>query len=71
MTGNTSGREFSDLEAARRSAVKTAREVMAEHVLTGVLDLSLRIDIADENGVLLDSVSYADALRIIPAPKVN
>ena len=71
MTANRASGTFTDLEIARRSAVRTAREAMADQVMTGVLDLSLRIDIADEQGVLLDSVLYADALRIIPAPRKN
>jgi hypothetical protein len=58
------GRVLSDLDEARSVAVKEAREMMTESVLEGRMTLSHRIDIADESGAVVATVSFRDAVTV-------
>jgi hypothetical protein len=58
------GVDLPDFEAARANAVKEAREMMLETVAEGRIDPSHRIDIADENGTILDSVTFGEAVTV-------
>lgn len=53
------GLEYSDDNAARKAALAGARSLIAADVLEGILNLSSRIDVADAQGRLLFSVSFA------------
>jgi hypothetical protein len=56
------GTELPDLEAARREAMLSAREMLAEAIILGLEDLPMRIFITDEAGTLLDQVHMRDVL---------
>ena len=58
------GRELPDLEAARTAAVQEVRSVMTEDVLKGKVTLSHRIVVADENGCVVATVRFADAVEV-------
>lgn len=58
------GRILPDLDSARAAAVKEAREMMTESVLEGHLTLSHRIDVADETGAVVATVSFRNAVEI-------
>jgi hypothetical protein len=58
------GVDLPDLEAARANGIKEAREMMLEMVAEGRINFSHRIDIADESGAVVDSVSFGDAVTI-------
>jgi hypothetical protein len=58
------GQEFPDLEAAREHAISQVRAVAADEVLKGKLTLSHRIVVADENGSVVATVRYADAVAV-------
>lgn len=58
------GLELADLEAAHANGIKEAREMMVETVAEGRINLSHRIDIADESGAVLDSVTFAEAVTV-------
>lgn len=58
------GMSFPTIDEARREAVRTAREIMADDVRRGDLDLVDRIEIADEGGNAVTVVTFADAARI-------
>lgn len=58
------GQEFPDLDAARANGAKEAREMMVETVTEGRINFSHRIDIADESGAVVASVSFGDAVRV-------
>jgi hypothetical protein len=61
------GREFPDISAARDEAVKDVRELIAHQVLRdGTIRLHHRIDIADENGRVIETVAFSDVLRVEP-----
>src|SRR5476649_2612463 len=56
------GQELADVRAARHEAISTGREIMGEKLLHGgELDGRI-IEIADENGQVLDRVSSDDVL---------
>jgi hypothetical protein len=58
------GLDLPDLEAARANGIKEAREMMLEAVAEGRINLSHRIDIADENGAVVDTVIFAEAITV-------
>lgn len=58
------GMELPDLPAARQYALFNARSIAAENVQKGHLNLSHRIEIADESGHVLDVVEFSDAVKV-------
>ncbi|XHS01085.1 hypothetical protein ACFB49_26870 [Sphingomonas sp. DBB INV C78] len=58
------GRELPDIEAARKEAIAAARDVIAEDVREGHLDLMLFIAVENEAHELLFRVGFADALTM-------
>lgn len=53
------------VEAIARKALEAARDCMTGDVKGGSLDLRYRIDVHDEAGNLVHSISFKDALDII------
>ena len=60
------GRELSDLGAARAEGLKCARAMIAEDILGGRLDLTGRIEVTDDAGSLLLTITFAEAVETIP-----
>ena len=59
------GVELADLEAARHHALRDSRFTVSETIKeTGRLNLSHRIDIEDEDGTVLDTIHFRDAVTI-------
>ena len=58
------GRELPDLAEARAEGLKGVRSILAEDVLNGRLDLKGRLEIANEEGEILATMSFADAVDI-------
>jgi hypothetical protein len=58
------GVDLPDLEAARANGIREAREMMLETVAEGRINLSHRIDIADESGAVVDSVAFGEAVTV-------
>jgi uncharacterized protein DUF6894 len=56
------GRELPDLETARAEAVKGARAIIADEVLNGRLDLEARIEVKNEAGAVLFTLTFAEAV---------
>lgn len=63
-TRDEEGAVFPDLIAARANAIHEIRSIATENVLDGAINLSHRIEIEDENGRVLTSVSFGDAVAI-------
>ena len=59
------GLEFPTLEAMRRAALVTARDLIAGDVRDGRIDLRFRIDVHDETGAIVYSLPFKHALSII------
>ena len=58
------GTDFPDLAAAREHAVANVRSVAAGNVSNGHLDLWHRIEIADETGRIVGTVTFGDAVTV-------
>lgn len=56
------GTEVPDVATARHLAVQSVRDIVSEEAKGGVVDLSGRIEIADEGGSTLDVVPFSDAV---------
>ncbi|MGZ8296675.1 MAG: DUF6894 family protein [Allosphingosinicella sp.] len=58
------GADLANLEAARANGIKEAREMMLETVAEGRVNFSHRIDIADESGTVINSVTFGEAVKV-------
>jgi hypothetical protein len=59
------GAEFPDLNAALEAAATNARFVLAETVKDeGKINFGHRIDIEDEQGHILETVSFRDVVKV-------
>ena len=58
------GTELPDMEAARREAMLSAREMLAERIILGAETIPLRILITDAAGNLLAVVHMRDVLPL-------
>jgi hypothetical protein len=54
-------------DAIPGTALAAARDCMAGDLRRGRLDLRYSIDVHDAQGVVVHSLSFADALEIVPA----
>jgi hypothetical protein len=53
-------------EAVPRAALLAARDCMAHDLQSGRLDLTYRIDVHDEQGEMVHTLQFADAVEIVP-----
>lgn len=53
-------------DALRKLVLLNARGLIAADVMGGVIDLSFRIDAEDAAGALVHSLSFADAVKVMP-----
>ncbi len=60
------GMSFDTVEDARKEAVRTAREIMANEDRRGRFNLVDRIEIADEGGNAVTVVTFEDSFRRYP-----
>jgi hypothetical protein len=58
------GKELVSLQAAREAALADARHMACAEALEGHLNLKHRIEIADESGKVLATVSFGDAVEM-------
>jgi hypothetical protein len=59
------GRDFDDLAAAKVEAIRSSRDLMAEHVKAGEpLDLGHRIEVADDEGKVLVTINFRELITI-------
>jgi len=64
-THDAEGRDFPDLAAAKEEAIRSSRDLMAEHVKAGeAVDLDHRIDVADDSGKVLASIGFRELITI-------
>lgn len=57
-----------DMAEARVRALCEVRALIAHDALVGRIDLRQRIDIEDAEGIILDTIAFADAVEIIGLP---
>ena len=53
-------------EAVADAALVAARDCMAHDVRSGRLDLKYRIDVQNEDGEIVHTMQFADAVEILP-----
>ena len=63
-TVDEDGLELADIGAAQTTAVRAARALACEQVMAGHLHLDHRIDVADEGGALIATVTFGDAVAV-------
>ncbi|HEY0312083.1 MAG TPA: hypothetical protein VGC56_06270 [Allosphingosinicella sp.] len=63
------GQDLPDLAAARVAAVEGIRSILQDEVGHGMIDFEGRVEIEDEAGAVLATVSYADAVDLRPERK--
>lgn len=60
------GADFPDLTFAKAMAIRSARDLMAEHVRIGrPIDLSHRIEITDDDGRVLAILPFREMITIV------
>lgn len=62
LSQDREGQELPDVEAARREAVNTGREILGEKLLHGGALNNRAIEIADETGHIVEVVNINDVL---------
>jgi hypothetical protein len=67
-TEDEQGREVADLSSLRTRAVKAARSIIQADAGGGVIDLTARIEVANEAGETVLALSFAEAVDLITAP---
>ncbi len=66
VTIDEEGQELPDVEAARRVAIRSAREVMCDGVRDGEVTLSHWIDIEDDQRAPILTLTFGEILKINP-----
>jgi hypothetical protein len=61
------GAEFRNVASAKVEAVRSVRSLVCGDVRDGNLHLDLSIEIRDEGGAELETVSFDDAITTIPS----
>jgi hypothetical protein len=61
------GVELADLEAAKETALRAARDTMSHDMQAGKLDLRYRIDVEDDAGHVVHSIQFSDAFETVRA----
>ena len=60
------GLEFATIEAVRKAALVSARDLMTGDIREGVIDLRFRIDVETEDGDIVYTLPFKHAVNIIP-----
>jgi hypothetical protein len=58
------GLELPDVAAARVAAVEGIRSILRDEVAHGMIDFEGRVEIVDDAGTLVATVSYAEAVDL-------
>lgn len=64
ITRDEEGQDLPDFEAARRVAIKAAREMIGEEARHGKVNLSHRIEVEDEIGLPCFTIRFRDAIEV-------
>jgi len=54
-----------DLAAVADKAMRAARAMLSADVLEGRMSLDMRLDVADENGIVIHSLAFPQAIEIV------
>ena len=59
------GRTIDDPKDIPLVALREVRGVISQDALTGKIDLSQRLEVEDENGKIVHSLAFEDAIKIV------
>jgi hypothetical protein len=68
IASDEDGLELENIAAARDVAVEGAHDILAAEIRYGRIDLSWRIDVADEGGAVVLTLPFSDAVRVASDP---
>ena len=63
------GIEYSDLDDLRKKVLIAVRDLISGDAVCGEIDMRFRIDAEDRDGVIVYSLGFKEAVRIIPDDK--
>lgn len=63
VVSDVEGDEFPDIDTARMSAINAVREMAAARIKAGQIVADEYMDVSDETGTLLFSVSFHDVVQ--------
>ena len=63
------GIEYADLDDLRKNVLLAARDLISGDASSGEIDMRFRIDAEDRNGVIVYTLGFKEAVRIIPDDK--
>ncbi len=64
FTEDPEGLELEDLEAARHQAVQGLRDITADDLRSGTLNMASFIEIEDENHELVATITFLEAVQV-------
>jgi hypothetical protein len=63
------GIESADLDELKKKVLIAVRGLMSEDIKGGVVDLRFRIDAEDREGIIVYTLAFAEAVKIVPDDK--
>ena len=63
------GIEYADMDELRKRVLIAVRDLISGDVKGGLIDLRFRIDAEDREGVIVYTLGFAEAVRIVPDDK--
>jgi len=63
------GIEYADMDELRKKVLIAVRDLISGDVKGGLIDLRFRIDAEDREGVIVYTLGFAEAVRIVPDDK--
>lgn len=60
------GLEYADMDALRKAVLIGARDLIAADAIRGEIDMRFRIDAEDREGIVVYTLSFKEAERVIP-----
>ena len=60
------GIEYADMDELRKKVLIAVRDLISGDVKGGLIDLRFRIDAEDRQGVIVYTLGFAEAVRIVP-----
>jgi len=60
------GIEYADMDELRKKVLLAVRDLISGDVKGGLIDLRFRIDAEDREGVIVYTLGFAEAVRIVP-----
>jgi hypothetical protein len=63
------GIEYADIDDLKKKVLIAVRDLISGDVTNGVIDLRFRIDAEDRDGMIVYTLGFAEAVRIIPDDK--